>query len=111
MKLATVLITLLMVALISPTYARRYTDAELATMFVSREAPYYPLALRQRAITGSGTFRLYIDEQGRVTKIGVLTSTGNKELDASALKALVHWRAKPGTKREVDQPVTFARAR
>ncbi len=80
-------------------------------MFVSREAPYYPLALRQRAITGSGTFRLYIDEQGRVTKIGVLMSTGNKELDASALHALVRWRAKPGAKREVDQPVTFTKTR
>ncbi len=111
MKVTTLLLALLIAALTSPAYARRYSDAELATMFVSREAPYYPLALRQRAITGSGTFRLYIDEQGRVTKIGVLMSTGNKELDASALHALVRWRAKPGAKREVDQPVTFTKTR
>jgi TonB family protein len=76
-------------------------------MFVSREKPYYPLAARQRGIAGSGVFRLYIDEQGRVTKIGVLASTGNKEMDASAMHAMVHWRTKPGPKREVDAPVTF----
>ncbi len=103
--------TLSMTALLSSTYAKRYTDAELETMFVSREVPYYPVALRQRAITGSGVFRLYLDEQGKVTKIGVMESTGSKELDASALKALVRWRARPGAKREVDQPVTFTKTR
>ncbi len=87
--------------------AKRYSDAELERMFVSRTPPHYPPDLRKRRMTGSGVFRLYIDEQGKVTAIGVMESTGNKRLDAEALRALVRWRAKPGDKREVDQPVTF----
>jgi TonB family protein len=87
--------------------ARRYTDAELKTMFISRVTPEYPLELRRRNITGSGVFRMYIDEKGKVTAIKILDSTKNPTLDAEALKALIRWRAKPGQKREVDQPVTF----
>ena len=87
--------------------AKRYSDAELERMFVSRTPPHYPADLRRRRVTGSGIFRLYVDEQGKVTAIGVMESTGNKRLDAEALKALVRWRAKPGEKREIDQPVTF----
>ena len=92
---------------VSSALAKRYSDAELQRMFVSRTPPHYPADLRKRRVTGSGIFRLYIDEQGKVTAIGVMESTGNKRLDAEALRALVRWRAKPGEKREVDQPVTF----
>jgi len=107
MKRWLVLCGLLTTALLTSAVAKRYTDAELKAMFVSRTPPYYPVELRQRRVTGSGVFRLYVDQQGKVTAIGVLESTGNKQLDAEALKAFVRWRAKPGAKREVDQPVTF----
>jgi TonB family protein len=107
MKGVTVFLTLLIIASADVMLAKRYSDAELAAMFVSQEKPYYPVELRRRGITGSGMFRLYIDEQGRVTRIGILRSTGNTELDALAMRAMVHWRARPGPKREVDQPCTF----
>ena len=107
MKRVTLFLTLWIIASADVTLAKRYSSAELAVMFISREKPSYPVELRRRRITGSGMFRLYIDEQGRVTKIGILKSTGNKELDASAMRAMIHWRARPGSKREVDQPCTF----
>jgi TonB family protein len=97
----------LFAVLATPAIAKRYTDAELRAMFVFRPTPYYPIELRERRITGSGIFRLYIDEQGKVTSIGILKSTGRRGLDAEALKTFVRWRAKPGPRREVDQPVTF----
>ena len=111
MKRVILIAIFILSASVGNAFARRYSDAEMDAMFVSREKPYYPLAARQRGITGSAVFRLYIDEQGRVTKIGVLASTGSKEMDASVMHAMVHWRTKPGPKREVDAPVTFTTTR
>jgi TonB family protein len=92
---------------LSPATAKRYSDAEWKAMFVERPKPDYPYELRSRRLTGSGIFRLFVDEQGRVTNVSALQSTGHRELDAEALKAFMRWRAKPGSKREVDMPVTF----
>src|SRR5438309_3479861 len=84
-----------------------YTDAEWKAMFTYKPYPEYPYDSRSRHITGSGWFRMYVDQAGKVTAITILASTGNRDLDAEALRALIRWRAKPGERREVDMPVTF----
>ena len=53
-----------------------------------------------------GMTRLF-DENGVVTKVGVMKSTGHKILDVSAAAGLSRWGAKPGRRREVDMPVQF----
>jgi TonB family protein len=50
---------------------------------------------------------MQIDEQGRVTGVSVLESTGHKELDSLAVKALSRWRGQPGPKWALDMPITF----
>jgi TonB family protein len=87
--------------------ARRYSDAEWKAIFIRTPRPDYPYNLRRLRITGSGVFRLYVDKQGTVTSVRILKSTRHQELDAEALKAFMHWRAKPGPLREVDMPITF----
>jgi TonB family protein len=87
--------------------AKRYSDAELKAMFTYRPYPQYPYAFRKRHITGSGWFRMYVDQAGTVTAIKVLASTGHHGLDVETPRALIRWRARPGERREVDMPVTF----
>jgi len=43
--------------------------------------------------------------------VGVMKSTGNKDLDLAAAGGLYRWKALPGKRREVDMPVTFSMSR
>ena len=105
MRYVTCLVLLLWTA--APASAKRYTDAEIHAIFVRRPVPEYPLDVRRRHITGSGVFRLFVNEQGRVTDVTIIETTKNAQLDASAVRAFRQWRAKPGPKQEVDVPATF----
>jgi TonB family protein len=87
--------------------ARPYSDAELKATFIKTPRPDYPVEVRRLHLTGSGLYRLYIDERGEVSGIRVLRKTGIPPLDIEVLKTLVRWRARSGPKREVDLPVTF----
>ena len=98
---------LLLIAATSPSYAKRYSEAELKAMFTVSPFPEYPYELRKRRITGSGVFRMYVGRDGRVTSAKTLLSTGQPGLDAAALSAFKRWRATPGPRREVDVPATF----
>ena len=56
-------------------------------------------------ISGAGTYRLIVDQQGSVTGIKILKSMGalgDSRADVAALKTLIRWRAKPGPDRIVD---------
>jgi TonB family protein len=87
------------------------TSADVLAMFTKRTAPIYPYSARRMGRTGSGIFRMYVNEQGIATKIGVMKSTGHTELDIAAAAGLIQWRAKLGRRREVDMPVTFTMRR
>ena len=59
--------------------------------------PRYPDAARQQHIAGSGLYKLrVVIKTGRVKRIIVLRSTGNKDLDNSAVQTLSQWRFRPG---------------
>jgi len=76
--------------------------------FLAMPIPVYTMELRRRHITGSGIFTLSVDEKGKVTDVTFRKSTGNRELDAQAIYGLRQWRAKPGTRRQIDVPLTFS---
>jgi len=80
---------------------------QVLTMFWKKYLPAYPVEALRRRMQGRGVFRMYIDENGVVTKVGVMKSTGHKILDVSAAAGLSRWEAKPGRRREVDMPVQF----
>jgi TonB family protein len=48
-----------------------------------------------------------VNENGTVTSVGVMKSTGSQILDLAAAGGLYQWRAKPGRRREIDMPMTF----
>lgn len=56
-------------------------------------------------ITGAGFYRLFVDQQGKVTQIKILKkmgALGDSRADVAALKTLIRWQAKPGPDRIVD---------
>ena len=86
----------------------RPSDKALRDMgVIHRVAPRYPYAARLNRITGSGVFAMQIDGRGRVVRVRVVQSTGNRHLDLAGINALSQWRFKPGSAREVKCPVTW----
>jgi len=103
------LVSLIAALTIAATAAeeRRYTKNQLEARFTHMEAPEYPYWARRSGITGRGVFRIYVDEQGKVTDAKALKSVGNHMLDREVIKAFMLWRAKPGVRLEIDMPITF----
>jgi TonB family protein len=70
--------------------------------------PEYPYEERNRKHTGAGLFRMDIDpETGSVTKVSVVKSTEYNRLDEAAKHALVQWRFRPSSWKELSLPVNF----
>ena len=100
----------LLLASMLPADAKRYSEAEWKAMFTQRPWPDYPPELRARHLTGSGYYRLYVDEHGEVKTIGILRSTHHPELDLHVMRTFLKWRAVPVSSpkiREVDMEVQF----
>ena len=57
---------------------------------------------------GPGLARLSIDERGNVIEVKILKSTGHRPSDAQAVDTFVRWKAKPGTRREIELPLVWA---
>jgi TonB family protein len=93
--------------LLQPATAAKYPQAEWMARFDYRPFPAYPAQYRRVRMTGSGLYRLHVNERGRVTAVTVLKSAGHKELDILARNALLLWRGKAGPKWELDIPITF----
>ena len=94
--------------------ARHYTPEQwkaIRAKFTEIARPEYPALLRAWHFTGSGIFRMYINEDGRVTAIKILKSTRHPELDSEAVNTFIRWRAKPGPKWDWDIPITFTMSR
>ena len=64
---------------------------------ISAPPPEYPLEARLRHATGSGILLLRVDiKTGRTKQVIIARTTGDKALDAAAVRAFVQWRFKPG---------------
>ena len=87
------------------------TPQELWALFPVKAAPLYPYDARRARATGSGIFRMYIEPDGTVRAVGVMKSTGNKDLDLAAAGGLYRWKAFAGKRREIDMPVAFTMSR
>ena len=73
--------------------------------------PAYPAEWAKQGLTGKGVVLVTIDEQtGKVIGAQMLQSTGNKQLDDSAIEAYSQWRFDPRTvaASQLKIPVEFA---
>jgi TonB family protein len=96
----------------SPDLGERIPQEQLKQFITNVSVPDYRGNEVLRKLTGVGVFDLRINPAtGETTGIRILKSTGHSELDASALKALINWRFKPGTLIRAIFPFMFAHFR
>ena len=70
-------------------------------------APSFPPGQSLPGQAGTGRFRLNFDQQGNVTDIRIVTSTGNPSFDQAAIKTLRQWKSAPSQGWQATVPVTF----
>src|SRR5437870_4136625 len=82
---------------------------EQVTQFlVSAPRIHYPMLSRRLRSRGSGLYEMRVETStGKVKEVVILKSTGARILDIECMRALGHWRFKPGTVNAVRMPVTF----
>jgi TonB family protein len=91
----------------SPTPAVRVT----APKAIFTPKPEYRAEWAKQGLAGKGVVLVTIDKQtGKVVGAQMLQSTGNKQLDGSALEAYSRWRFDPGTVTvsQLKIPIEFA---
>jgi protein TonB len=63
--------------------------------FVQNAPPIYPPEAVPRRLRGRVTVRLYISEQGQVTNVEIMESSGYAPFDRSTVDAVKKWRSEP----------------
>jgi TonB family protein len=84
--------------------ASRVLTVRDITIFTYQPAPTRPID--SRSLRDEGLARVSINEQGTVTLVKLLRSSGNREYDTEAVDAFRRWRAGRGSAREIDLPLT-----
>jgi TonB family protein len=97
----------------SSTQAQRHGVDPIVTTgspagLIKKIEPQYPIGFVIHGAKGRGVYRLTINpKNGLVDEVKVLQSTGYRELNELAVKALLQWQFKPGTPSPVQVPVEF----
>jgi TonB family protein len=84
--------------------AARALAAKSISIFTYQPAPTSPI--ETRGLRGNGLARLSVNQRGAITSVAIMRSTGNRRFDAEAVDTFRRWRARPGSAREVDLPLT-----
>src|ERR1700736_3630923 len=75
------------------THTVTVTGEEAWKVAISHPTPRYPNEARRHHITGRGVYHLHVSyETGDVTSVEILTSTGHRILDDSAVATLKRWK-------------------
>lgn len=70
-----------------------------------RTSPSYPRSARRQGVEGTAQIAATVSPSGKVSSLRVVTSSGHRSLDSSALSAVKKWRFKPALN-GLGQPVT-----
>jgi TonB family protein len=112
LKVAVVSLIALQVG-VSFTHAQRHGVEPLVTTgtppgLIKKVEPAYPIGFVIHGAKGRGVYRLTINpKSGLVDELKIVKSTGYRDLNELAAKALLQWRFKPGTPSPVEVPVEF----
>jgi TonB family protein len=91
-----------------PEHTNRSAEARDAVL--KREAePEYPDHLREAGVEGTVVVSYTVDERGRVTDVSVSRSSGSKELDTCAVRAIKRFKYEPAI--QAGQPRAVHRTR
>jgi len=95
------------------THAQRHGVEPFVTTgtppgLIKKVEPAYPIGFVIHGAKGRGVYRLTINpKSGLVDELKIVKSTGYRDLNELAAKALLQWRFKPGTPSPVEVPVEF----
>lgn len=65
---------------------------------ISKSEPVYPSRLLSKGIGGKVVVAVVVDNSGKVTSARVRTSSGSRDLDDAALKAVRKWKFQPAVR-------------
>jgi TonB family protein len=91
--------SLLMLAVATSVAAAplRPSPEQIMSWRVRTPPPDYPAEARARGAAGSGVYKIhFIAKTGTVRYVQVVKSTGDKSLDAAAVRAFRQWRFRSG---------------
>jgi len=71
---------------------------EAMPLYKNNPPPSYPRAARKRGWQGTVVLSVFVDENGQVENLWVLTSSGYNLLDNAAVNAVRNWVFEPGMK-------------
>jgi len=77
------------------------------TLILSSVDPVYPPLARQKGLEGSVRLKARYDNQGVITQVDIVNSSGTKMLDESAKKALMSWKLKAGSEGSFEKTFQF----
>jgi TonB family protein len=112
LKVAVVSLFALQVGLLSAQAQRHGVEPIVTTGtppgLIKKVEPQYPIGFVIHGAKGRGVYRLTINpKSGLVDELKIVKSTGYRELNELAAKALLQWRFKPETPSPVEVPVEF----
>ena len=70
---------------------------EATPRYLENDPPEYPRIARRRGYSGTVVLEVLVSGQGRAEEVKVISSSGHRMLDESALAAVAAWRFEPGT--------------
>ena len=79
-----------------PPVSNDFAGGEVDPTARSLNKPRYPPELQRRGIGGTVTLLLTYDTAGNVIDVAVESSSGQRELDRSAMTAARRWKINPG---------------
>jgi protein TonB len=88
-------------------------DVDVIPQSVFSPSPNYPAAALQARREGRVVLRVRVAADGQVSRIGILTSSGDGSLDAAARSAVSRWRFEPARRAgiavatEIAVPIRF----
>lgn len=107
------LVSVIALAGLSSTHAQRHGVEPIVTTgspagLVKKIEPEYPMGFVIHGAKGRGIYRLTINpKSGLVDEVKIVKTTGYRELNELAAKALLQWQFQPGTHSPVEVPVDF----
>lgn len=85
----------------------RPSGARTAWSVTSRTPPAYPMSARRRGIEGEVELRVDVDSDGRPQLVTIARSSGDRQLDSAAARAVEQWRFAVAAPMAIEIPVQF----
>lgn len=89
-----------------PTESSASSNSE-ESVIIKYVEPTYPILARQRGLEGRVKLRAFYNQEGNITNMEIIESSGTKILDEAAKTALGMWKLKSGRSGQLEKTFQF----